>query len=232
MTMIDIRSHDGGQFKAYLAMPARTPAAGVLVIQEIFGINGNIRQVCDDLAEQGFMALAPDLFWRQRPGVELTDQSESEWNEALTLMNGTDFDLAVKDLLESLGVLRGLPGATGRAGVVGFCMGGHLAFLMATRSSADACISYYGVSIEKRLAEAPGITKPLMLHFAGHDKYCPPAIFSQIEGTLKNNPLVTIHQYPDSDHAFARHNGIHENKADAAIANERSLDFLRRALLN
>lgn len=230
MTMIDIRAHDGGTFQAYLAKPDRASAPGVLVIQEIFGLNANIRRVCDDLAAAGYMALAPDLFWRQKPGVQLTDKSEAEWAEALAYMNGFDWDKGMKDLLESLGVLRGLPGATGKAGTVGFCMGGQLAYLMATRSTADCNVGYYGVALEKRLNEAPAITKPLMLHIAGQDKYCPPEARAQIEAVLGRNPLVEIHLYPDSDHAFARHDGIHENKADKAAANERTMAFLAKNL--
>ncbi|HZS83118.1 MAG TPA: dienelactone hydrolase family protein [Stellaceae bacterium] len=230
MAEVTIKAADGGSFSGYAAMPAGGTGAGILVIQEIFGVNKVMRDLVDGFAAQGYVALCPDLFWRQQPGIQLTDKTEAEWARAFELYKGFDEAKGVADLKASLAHLRGLPACTGKVGTVGFCLGGKLAYLMATRSDADCNIGYYGVAIEKALDEAAKITKPLMLHIAEKDEYCPPGAQQQIKAALGRNPRVTIHSYPGMNHAFARVGGQHYDKAAADTANRRSAEFFKAHL--
>ena len=223
--MVTIKSFDGGEFDAYLALPAGGYGPGIVVLQEVFGINDYIRSVAEWYAAHGFVALAPDLFWRQQRGVQLTDKGD-DWNKALAFYEGIDEDKAVDDSAATLDFLRRHTACSGRAGAVGFCMGGNLAYLLSVRFKPDCAVGYYGVSIEKSLDEVRSLTSPLMLHIAGDDKFCPPEAQRQIHAALDANPLVTIHDYPGLEHAFGRPGGEHYNAAAAELANLRSLEFL------
>ncbi len=227
---IQIASRDGGQFAGYLARPKSGKGPGVIVIQEIFGINANVRAVADRLADEGFVALAPDLFWRQEPGVDLDSQTEEGWKRAMELYQGFDVDKGIEDLIATLDHLRKLDGVNGKVGCQGYCLGGLLAYLMATRSDIDAAIGYYGVGIDGKLDEAKNIRKPLMLHIAQADAFVDATAQKKIHDALDGNPNVTIHDYPGMDHAFTRLNGQHYNKEAADLANGRSLEFLRKHL--
>lgn len=222
--MVTIKSFDGGEFDAYLALPAGGYGPGIVVLQEIFGINGFVRNVADWYAAHGFVALAPDLFWRMQRNVELTDKGD-DWNKALAFYQELDEAKAVEDSAAALEFLRRHNACSGRAGAVGFCLGGNLAYLLSVRFKPDCAVGYYGVSIEKTLNEAKNLTSPLMLHIAGDDKFCPPEAQRQIHDTLDANPLVTIHDYPGQDHAFGRPGGEHYNAAAAELADLRSLEF-------
>jgi len=228
--MIKIRSLDNQQFDAYLALPASGYGPGIVVLQEIFGVNAYMRQVCDWYAARGFVAICPDLFWRQEPGIVLTDQSEAEWQKAFQLYQGLDFAKAVEDSAAAAESLRKHSACTGRVGAVGFCLGGNLAWLLAVRFKPDCAVGYYGVGIEKTLHEASGLSSPLMLHVAGKDQYCPAEAQQQIHATLDANSLVTIYDYPGQDHAFGRPGGAHYEAAAAELANLRTLEFFVRHL--
>jgi len=219
-----------GNFSGYLARPKSAKGAGVVVIQEIFGVNQWVRSVADGLAAQGFFALAPDLFWRIERNVQLTDKTQAEWQRAFSLMQKFNIDSGVRDIQATIDALRKTQGARGKVGAVGFCLGGLLAYLTATRTNADASVGYYGVSIDERLAEAKNIKKPLMLHIAGKDEYVKPAAQQKIVDVLAKNPFVTIHMYKEQDHAFARTGGAHYDKAAAELAGKRTLDFFNRHL--
>lgn len=219
-----------GNFAAYLASPAAGRGPGVIVIQEIFGVNAIVRAICDAHAAQGRFALAPDLFWRLEPGVQITDRTDAEWKKAIDLMNRFEPEKGVADIQLAITYLRGLPGCSGKVGSVGYCLGGLLAFLMAARTGADASVGYYGVNIQAMLGEAKKIRRPLLLHIAGKDEYTPPEAQKKIMDGLKGNPLVTIHFYPEMDHAFARPGGKHYDKANAELANGRSETFFRQHL--
>jgi carboxymethylenebutenolidase len=227
---ITIRAHDGGSFMAYLARPAAGKGPGVVVIQEIFGVNKVMRGIADGLAEAGYLALCPDLFWRQEPGIQLTDQSDKEWARAFELFQGFDVDNGVRDIASTIAHLRKLPGCSGKVGAVGYCLGGRLAYLAATRTDSDASVGYYGVYIQEHLAEAKSIGKPLMLHVAEEDEFVPKAAQEKIFAGLAGHKLVTIHRYPGMGHAFARVGGKHYDKASAELANKRSLDFFKQHL--
>jgi len=227
--MVTVKSFDGGEFDAYLALPAGGYGPGMLVLQEIFGVNEYLRNVCDWYAAHGFVAICPDLFWRQERGVELTDQTEAGWQKAFQLYQGLDEAKAVEDSAAALEFLRKHSACSGRVGVVGFCLGGNLAWLLSTRFKPDCAVGFYGVGIEKTL-EANHLSSSLMLHIAGKDQYCPPAAQRQIHEVLDPNPLVTIHDYPEQDHAFGRPGGEHYDAAAAELANLRALEFFVRNL--
>ncbi|SRR5579875_1446759 len=230
MADVTIRAADGGSFSGYLATPKSGKGPGIVVIQEIFGVNAVMREITDGLAGQGFAALCPDLFWRFKPGIQITDKTEAEWKTAIGYFQRFDVDKGVEDLKATLAVLRKHPACTGRAGAVGFCLGGKLAYLMATRSDADCSVGYYGVGIQDLLGEARNIKKPLLLHIAGKDEFVPPPAQQAIKAGLKGHPHVTLYDYPECGHAFARPGGAHWNQAAADQAGKRSLEFFRRHL--
>lgn len=221
---------NGGEMTAYLARPAAAKAPAIVVLQEIFGVNAVMRDISDGLAAQGFLAVCPDLFWRIEPGVDITDQSEAEWKKAFALMNAFDAGQGVKDIAATIGRIRTDPACSGRVGAVGFCLGGQLAWLTATRTDIDAAVAYYGVGIEGLVGEAADLRHPVMLHIAEADGFVPPPAQAAIRAGLAGQPLVTIHTYPGRDHAFARIGGEHYHAADATLAGERSLAFLRTHL--
>ena len=230
MAEITIQAADGGSFSAYLAAPKSGKGPGIVVIQEIFGVNAVMRGIADGLAAKGYAALCPDLFWRLKPGIQLTDQTEAEWKLAVGYFGRFDADKGVADLKATLAALRKHPACSGKVGAVGYCLGGKLAYLMATRSDADCSIGYYGVGLQDMLGEAKAIKKPLLLHIAGKDEYTPPPAQAAIKAGLKGNPNVTIHDYPACDHAFARVGGQHYDKQAADLANQRSAEFFKRHL--
>jgi carboxymethylenebutenolidase len=226
---ITVKGPDGS-FSAYLASPASARGPGVVVIQEIFGVNAAMREVADEYAASGFFALVPDLFWRLEPGVQLTDKTDAEWGRAFALMKRFDAGNGVKDIQAAITHLRKTAGASGKVGAVGYCLGGFLAWLTAARTDCDASVGYYGMNIQNFLAEAANIKKPLMLQVAGNDEYNPPEAQKQVSEGLSANPLVTIHTYPQMSHAFARPGGAHYDRANAELANGRTITFFRRHL--
>jgi carboxymethylenebutenolidase len=230
MTEITIDAADGGSFMAYVARPAAGSGAGILAIQEIFGVNQVMRGICDELADQGYVAVCPDLFWRQQPGVQITDQTDEEWQQAFKLFQGFDEAKGVADLQATLAAMRRLDGCSGEVGTVGYCLGGKLAYLMATRSDADCNVSYYGVGIDAALDEAANIGKPLLMHIAEEDGFVDKPAQAKIKQALSGNALITIHSYPGVDHAFARTDGVNWNQDAADSANRRTAEFLTRHL--
>ncbi|MBB3892708.1 carboxymethylenebutenolidase [Phenylobacterium haematophilum] len=221
---------DDGQFAAYVARPSNPKAPAIVVIQEIFGVNAVMRGVCDELAAAGFLAVCPDLFWRIEPGIDITDQSEAEWKKAFELYNAFDIDAGVKDIAATIDHVRALPEVNGKVGAVGFCLGGLLAYLTATRTDADASVAYYGVGIEKHLVESEKQAHPLLMHIAEEDQFVPKEAQALILAQLKNHPQVEIFTYPGRDHAFARQGGEHYDAADAKLASGRTLAFFQQHL--
>lgn len=232
MSEIKISAADGtGEFIAYV-WPAvgREKAGGVVLIQEIFGVNDALRATAESLAAQGFLVVAPDLFWRQEPGVNLSDKTEEEWAKAFALMKGFDQDKGVEDLIVTLGAARALPGSNGSVGTLGFCLGGRLAVLMATRSDSDVNVSYYGVGLDDLASEFENIEAPLMLHVAENDEYFPPAAQEKLFDALEDSEWVDAFIYPGASHAFARVGGIHYDARSAVIANGRTTEILAEIL--
>jgi carboxymethylenebutenolidase len=219
-----------GSFSAYLARPAAARAPAVVAIQEIFGVNAVMREVCDQLAAKGYLAICPDLFWRLEPNVDITDKSKAEWDKALDLMGRFDVDQGIEDIRATIDLIRADPGCSGKVGAVGYCLGGRLAFLTATRTDSDASVGYYGVGIEGYLGEAEKLAHPLMLHIAEEDAFVPKQAQALIIAGLKDHPQVELHSYPGRDHAFARPGGDHFDADDAARANGRTLKFFNQHL--
>ena len=224
-----IKTADGA-FSAYVARPKAAKAPAVVVIQEIFGVNQVMRDITDALAGEGFLAICPDLFWRIEPGIDITDHSEAEWKRAFELFNAFDVDKGVEDIGATIDQIRADPGCSGKVGAVGFCLGGLLAFLTATRTDANASVAYYGVGIEGRVAEAEKLANPLLMHIAEEDQFVPKAAQEVILKALKDHPQIEIHTYPGRDHAFARAGGEHYNAADAKLAGGRTLAFFKKNL--
>ncbi len=220
-----------GSFSAYLACPKASRAPAIVVIQEIFGVNADMRKTCDGLAAQGYLAICPDLYWRQEPDVELFDKTEADWNKALALYTAFDVDAGVKDIAAVIGFVRSLEGNSGKVGAMGYCLGGLLAYLTATRTDADACVAYYGVGIDKLIGEAAQIRHPLLVHIAEEDEFVSKAAQAVMREGLTGHSGVEVHSYPGMSHAFARNNGIHYDSGNAALANSRTLAFFTATLL-
>jgi len=230
---IHINTPDG-RFDAWLARPspAAQPAPAVVVIQEIFGINADMRDTCDELAAQGYLALCPDLFWRLEPGVELSSFNEAEWRKGLSLYKAFDFDKGVDDVAATIAHARRLPGASGKVGVMGFCLGGLMSFLTAARRGADAAVAYYGGGTERFVAEGRQLAGPLLMHLAEEDEFIDESAQATIRAALSTHPLVEIHTYPGQRHAFARHRGMHYHANSAQLANGRTAAFFRQHLID
>jgi carboxymethylenebutenolidase len=227
--MITIKGPDG-DFAAYVAHPDKAGGPAVVVIQEIFGVNQVMRDTCDELAREGFLAVCPDLFWRIEPGIDITDQSEAEWKRAFELFNAFEVGPGVRDIAATIDQVRAWPETNGKVGAVGFCLGGLLAFLTACRTDADASVAYYGVGIEQRLPEADKLARPLLMHIAAEDQFVPKPAQDLILKALRNHPQIGIHVYEGRDHAFARKGGEHYDGPDAKLANGRTLAFFRQHL--
>lgn len=228
---VSVQVPSGGHFQAYLATSVDGRGPGVVLCQEIFGVNEAMREVADLLAEEGYTVLVPDLYWRQEPGVQL-GYTELDFGRAYELYQGFDETLGIDDIRASLNALEALPQCQpGDLGVVGYCLGGKLAYLAACRLPEVACaVGYYGVGIENALSEIEGLQGRLVLHMAEQDQFCPAEARSAIQETLQNKPGVELYVYPGVDHAFARPNGHHYHKPSALLAHERTIAALRRVL--
>lgn len=226
---ITIASHDGKSFGAYLAVPAAGHGPGLVLCQEIFGVNDFMRRAAQLLAEEGYVVLVPDLFWRQQPGIQLTD-GPADMPRAFELYQGFDVELGLKDIASTIAALRGLPEQQGGVGVLGYCLGGKLAYLAACRTDVDVAVGYYGVGIESSLEEAANLRGRLVLHIAEQDGFCPPEARQRILAALGGKPGVELYVYPGMDHAFARTGGDHYDKPSALMAHQRSMAALQRAI--
>ncbi|WP_428490626.1 dienelactone hydrolase family protein [Rhodopila sp.] len=231
MANITIQATDGsGGFTAYVVEPKAKPAGAVVVIQEIFGVNQAMRDTCAWVADLGFIAVCPDLFWRIQPGIDITDKSDTEWKQAFELFQKFDQVKGVDDLKASVAACRDLPGANGKVATIGYCLGGRLAFMMAQQSDADANISYYGVGLDELVPDLPKVTKPLLVHVADKDEFFPAEGRAAVIKAIEGHKHAVGHVYPDADHAFARVNGVHWDGRSATIANGRSAEALAKAL--
>lgn len=231
MPNTNIRASDGsGSFSAYLLEPKHKPAGVVVLIQEIFGVNQAMRDIAAWVADLGFIALCPDLFWRIEPGIDITDKSEAEWKRAFELFNTFDQAKGIEDLKATIAAARALPGANGKVGTMGYCLGGRLAFMMAEQSDADINVSYYGVGLDNLLGDVGKVTKPLVVHIADKDEFFPPEGRAKVVEAAKGHRHIASYVYPNADHAFARVGGVHWQGRAAAIANGRSAEALAAAL--
>jgi carboxymethylenebutenolidase len=219
-----------GAFGAYIARPKALPAPAVVVLHEVFGVNADIRKTCDELSEQGFVAVAPDLFWRQEPGVDLSVNSEPDWQHGLRLYQAYDRAAGARDVKDTATIVAKLPECVGRVAVLGYCLGGLMTFLTAVRYGVDAAVVYHGGDTEKYLGELNGFDAPLLMHLGEEDEFISKAAQAEIKAALASKSNATVYSYPGQRHAFARHNGEHYNAEAAALANGRTSEFLHRQL--
>lgn len=231
MPMVEVETIAGGErFSAYLAEPDGTPRAAIVVIQEIFGVNSGIRRKCDTLAASGYLAMAPDLFWRLEPGVELDPDVEGEFKQALDLMSRFDQDQGVRDIEATIRAARARIGADKKVGCVGYCLGGRLAFMTAARTDVDASVGYYAVGLDSLMAEKDAIKAPLMLHIAGEDGFVPKETQRLMHEALDPLPNVILHDYPGEDHGFATEMGNRRSEQSAVLADRRTSEFFAEKL--
>jgi carboxymethylenebutenolidase len=227
---VDISTLDGDEtFSACCARPNGEPRGAIVVIQEIFGVNAGIRRKCERLAADGYLALAPDLFWRIARGVELDPDVEAEFRRALELMGRFDQDRGVADIEATIRHARRELGVA-KVGVVGYCLGGRLAYMVAARIDADASVGYYAVGIPELLREKHAIARPLMLHLAGADHFVDAEAQAAIHAGLGDHPKVTLHDYPGEDHGFATEVGRRRSDAAANLADSRTAAFFAEHL--
>ena len=219
-----------GEFSAYRATPAGTPKAAIVVIQEIFGVNAGIRRKCDTLAEAGYLAIAPDLFWRLEPGIELDPDIKPEMDRALGLMGQFDQDKGIADIEATIRAARAELGDDAKVGVVGYCLGGRLAFMTAARTDVDASVGYYGVGIDGLLGEKHAIAHPVLLHVPEEDHFVDKAAQAAMHAGLDDHPKVTIYDYAGEDHGFATEFGERRSDASAKLADERTAKFFAENL--
>src|SRR4026208_2129117 len=236
---------------AHVAYPDRTPAGAIIAIMEIWGVNDTMRRHAQEFADAGFVCLVPDLFWRQEPGVELSDGNPAHVKKAFDLYYDFDYDLAVRDMEDTGHYLAtrearrakgdgeapwpsraNVRGGSGKVGAVGYCLGGKLCYLMCCRTDIDCAVAYYGTYIEHRIKEAKNLHRPFVLHMAMKDRWVQAEVNDMLERRLSPNPLVTIHKYPGADHAFARHGGRTYSKPEAGRGLARAGEFFNKHLGN
>ncbi len=226
---IKIKTKDKQEFSGFLCQPPAGNGPGLLLIQEIFGVNSHIKDVADLYAQEGFVVLAPDLFWRSEPGVEI-GYTNTDFAKGLELYGKLDMEQAISDLVDAIETLRKLPSVTGKVGAIGFCLGGHIAYRLAARGKVDAAVSYYGGGIDQALAEAKNLQVPMIMHFADQDKYISAEAIKKIRSAVADKPNVTIHEYAGVDHGFNCDQRQTYNRQAAMLAYGRSAAFLHKHL--
>jgi carboxymethylenebutenolidase len=225
MTMIAIPTLEGdASFQAYCAKPDGPARAAIVVIQEIFGVNPGIRRKCDRLAEQGYLALAPDLFWRLEPGIVLDPDVPEQFQQALGHMGRFSGDLGIRDIEATIRRAREMTGGK-KVGAVGYCLAGTLAYKTAARTDVDASVGYYGVGIDGLLGEKHAIASPVLLHVPVEDHFVDRDAQKRMHEGLDDHPKVTIYDYPGEDHGFATEMGKRRSEASAQLADQRTADF-------
>lgn len=222
---IRIDSHDGQQFGAYLSLPPSGRGPGLVLLQEIWGVNAHIRAVADQYAADGFVVLAPDVFWRQEAGVDL-DYTATDTQKARHLMQNLDQPHAVADLVATANALRALEGVTGKVGAVGYCMGGRLAYRLAASGAVDTAVCYYGGGIQNQLDIAPSVQVPIQFHYAALDAHIPPDAVNAVKAAFAGRSNAEFHDYAGADHGFNCWGRPMYNQRAAALAHGRTLQWL------
>ena len=220
-----IDAAEGGRFDAYVSTPSQANGQAVIVLQEIFGVTSAVRGIADRFAQDGYLAFAPDLFWREQAGIELS-HSREDIAKAMAILARYRDDDGLSDVGSTVRHILGLPGFTGKIAVAGMCLGGKLAYLAATRADVDAAVAFYGVGIETRLDMATALKCPLLLHFGDQDSYVPALARQQIGVAFDGRASVQLHVYAGAGHGFYTRG----NPADVALARERTNAFLQQQM--
>ncbi len=226
---IKVKARDGGKFRAYLATPEKGSGPGLVLVQEIFGINAFMTDMADRFAEEGYVVLVPDIFWRLEPAVSL-GYSDADVAKARGLLGRLDMDQAVEDIGAAVRALRKRDEHKGKIGVLGYCLGGSLAYLAAAREDVDCAVSYYGSAVDAHLGEAKNASCPMVFHLAGDDAHFPQAAQERLRHAFRKRKDVAVHVYPGAKHAFANHHRDTYDKPAAMMAYSRSLALLRGAM--
>ena len=228
-TEIIVTAADGGTFAAYFALPATTPAPGIVLLPEVFNTNDHIRAVVDGYAEDGFVVIAPDVYWREEAGNYLpyTDEGRAK---AQSLRGQMDTDQFTTDLGDTIATLTAHEACTGKVGVMGFCLGGKFTYLSSVRHKISAAVSYYGVQIDEHLDEAENLNCPIVMHFAENDPHVPADTVAAIKTRMGDWNNVDVHIYPGTEHGFNRFGYEPYNEVQAAIARNRTIAHFRKHL--
>ena len=216
-----------GTIPLYVARPQGEAKAAIIVIQEIFGVNPGIRKKADDWAANGYLAVAPDVFWRQKPGIDLDSDVPEQFQEAVDFMMKHDLDEGIKDIEAVIHWIRRDQNIA-KVGIVGFCMGGTIAYMAATRTDVDASVAYYGGGIPGMLGESHAIARPLMLHIPMADGFVQPDAQKAMHDALDGNDHCTLHDYEGLDHGFAAEHGVRRHPEGAALADQRTQEFFAK----
>jgi carboxymethylenebutenolidase len=226
---IDIPAADGNSYQGYLALPRAGKGPGVIILQEIFGVNGHVRSVAEQYALDGYVALAPDVFWRNERRIEL-GYTGADRDKAIAILQKTDADLAVADLGAAARTLRARPETAGKVAVIGYCFGGRLAYRMAAQGMVDAAVPYYGGAIQNHLDEAAKIQVPMQFHYAEHDASIPLEAVEQVKARFAGRSNAEFHLYPGVEHGFNCTDRAAYNQRASALAHGRTLMFLANHL--
>ena len=226
---ISIASHDGKQFDAYLSLPPKGRGPGLVIIQEIWGVNDHIKAVADQYAMDGYVVLAPDVFWRQEANVNLK-YDEADTQKARQLMTNLDEPNAVADLVSTAQALRARPEVSGKVGSIGFCMGGRLSYQLAARGEVDAAVCYYGGGIQNHLDKAPSVKGPILFHYAGLDAHIPATAVAAVQKAFESRSSAQFYIYQDADHGFNCWGRPMYQQRAAALARGRTLVWLSEQL--
>jgi carboxymethylenebutenolidase len=220
---IDIPAR-GGNFQGYLALPKKGKGPAVIIIQEIFGVNSHIQSVADQYAADGYVALAPDIFWRTQPRVELGYEG-ADREKAMELLGKTDAALAVADVGASAAALRALPEVEGKVAAIGYCFGGRLTYLAAAEGLIDIGVAYYGGGIQNQLDLADKIKAPMQFHFGALDAHIPISVADDLRMKFAGRE-AQVFTYAEADHGFNCSDRASYNQPAAALAHGRTLTFL------
>ncbi len=227
--MVSIAAADGGQFNGYLALPKGGAAPGVLIVQEIFGVNAHIRDVVEEYAASGYVALAPDLFWRVEPNLQL-DYTPEGIQKARTLRGKFDLNLGMSDIAATIEALKATPGCNGKVAAVGYCFGGFIGYLTAARTDVAAASCYYGGGIDGFLGEAGAVKCPIQFHFGAADQGIPMAAVDKIRTAFADRKDAEVFVYEGAGHGFNCNRRTSFHPAASDLARRRTLDLLRRTI--
>jgi carboxymethylenebutenolidase len=226
---VEIPVPEGKGFSGYLSLPRSGQGPGLVLIQEIFGVNADMRRAADAWSEEGYVVLVPDLFWRIQPGIELGYDGR-ERAQAFAYFQQFDIDQGVADIGAALESLKSRPECTGEVAALGYCLGGLLAYLAAARLELNAAVSFYGGRIESHIAEAERIRCPLLLIYGGKDQHIGPEARERVARALAGKPNVTVAVYPDAGHAFANPGRVEYHRLSDQLAHSQALAVLRPAI--